>query len=293
MANAHGRHVDTTCLSTHGFIEKRGCIHRDYLSHCLRWSHVVRFMTKRKIHQEGHLLDVGCGREAPLAAILYSMSLTHTTGSYTGVDYGNIDKSYFLQQERPSFHATWLAKTDVVEAQLPRENYDVIVCFEVLEHVEPLHAFRMLQRIRALMAPGATVFVSTPCYDAHVGAAANHVNEMTHEALRQLLRLAGLGVWDVWGTFASQRDYAELVPQWVSPDAWQRLVAYYDVNVLACLLAPLFPARARNCLWQLVASEPTPLLDADRVAFLDPASSSSVLWAEHAQQINDEVTYEL
>lgn len=291
MANARGRAVDTTCLSTHGFIEKRGCVHRDYLSHCLRWSHVVRFMTRRKLHQEAHLLDVGCGREAPLAAILYSMSLTHTSGSYTGVDYGNIDKSYFLQQERASFHATWLPKTDLVVAELPRAAYDVIVCLEVVEHVEPAHAFALLRRMRELLAPGATLFLSTPCYDPHVGEAANHVNEMTHAALRSLLGCAGLRVEHVWGTFASQKDYADLIETRVPRATWDALVAYYDTGVLACVLAPLFPERARNCLWQLSAGDV--VVPPDRAAFTDPFASSSTEWALAAAGIYDEVAYEL
>ncbi len=251
--NARGRSVDTTCLSTFGFLEKRGCIHRDYLSHCLRWSHVVRFMSKRTVHQTAHLLDVGCGSETPLPAILYSMSLTHTTGSYTGLDYGSIGKSYFLQQERPSFHATWLPKTD----------------FATVDGV---------------------AFVSTPCYDAHVGAAANHVNEMTHAALRGLLGLAGLRVDDVWGTFASQKDYVDLIEQHVPRATWDRLAAYYDSSVLACVLAPLFPERARNCLWRLGPADVL-TAPADAAAFLDPSSSSSALWAAHAAQIYDEVTH--
>jgi hypothetical protein len=247
-------------------------------------------MSKRTVHQTAHLLDVGCGSETPLPAILYSMSLTHTTGSYTGLDYGSIGKSYFLQQERPSFHATWLPKTDFATAALPLPAYDVIVCLEVLEHVEPLHALRMLQRMRSLLPVDGVAFVSTPCYDAHVGAAANHVNEMTHAALRGLLGLAGLRVDDVWGTFASQKDYVDLIEQHVPRATWDRLAAYYDSSVLACVLAPLFPERARNCLWRLGPADVL-TAPADAAAFLDPSSSSSALWAAHAAQIYDEVTH--
>ncbi len=289
--NAYGRSVDTTCLSTHGFLELRGVIARDYAAHCFRFSHVYRYLQHGKRHRTAHVLDVGCGREAPLPALCYASSLTHTTGSYTGVDVGIINLPRYPQQERESFHATWLPKTDFVEAALPRDSYDVVVCFEVVEHVELRHVFRLLQRVRVLLAPGAVLFLSTPCYDAHVGAAKNHVSEMTCNALRLLLGAAGLRVVDVWGTFASQKSYLDVIEDHVPRATWDRLASYYDSNVLACIFAPLFPDRARNCLWQLAAGDV--VVPPDRAAFVDPANSSSERWTDDAAQIYDEVIYEL
>ena len=43
MANARGKKVDTTYLSIDN-AEERGFLHRDYIAHCLRWSHVVKYL---------------------------------------------------------------------------------------------------------------------------------------------------------------------------------------------------------------------------------------------------------
>jgi len=289
--NAYGRSVDTTCLSTTGFLELRGVIARDYAAHCFRFSHVYRYLQHGKRHRTAHVLDVGCGREAPLPALMFASSLTHTTGSYTAVDYGIINLPRYLQKERESFHATWLPKTDFITAVLPLPAYDVITFLEVVEHVEPLHAFRMLQRIRSLMPVDGAAFISTPCYDSHVGAAKNHVNEMTYDALRGLLGLAGLRIDYVRGTFASQKSYAKYL---LDHPELKRIFdlgcEYYDSNVMACFMAPLLPPElARNCLWRLGPADVL-VAPGDVAAFLDPSSSSSALWADHARQIYQEVT---
>ena len=48
MANARGKEIDNTHLSIDQ-AEARGFIHRDYIAHCLRWTHVSVFTFASKI----------------------------------------------------------------------------------------------------------------------------------------------------------------------------------------------------------------------------------------------------
>lgn len=281
MANLRGKTVDTTFLSL-DMARERGFIHRDYLAHCFRWTHVAKFMHQAGRYKTAHLLDVGCGREAPLPKLLFASRLTHTTGSYTGVDYGPCERPSTISDTTDKFNATFLPKTDFVKAKLPRDKYDVITSFEVLEHVEPFHSYSMLKRMRSLMHTGSTAFISTPCYEAATGAAANHVNEMSYVALEAMIKLAGLRISTVYGTFASQKDYKKLL----SPNdraMFDKLGEYYDSNVLACIFAPLFPAESRNCLWVLnYAAKP----ELPTVKGLDAAlHSNSAEWSSHWARI--------
>jgi len=284
MANAKGKTVDTTYLHLVKQTSIRGYIHRDYLAHCLRYSHIAKFMHQQRRHQTAHLLDVGCGRETPLPRLLFSMMMTHTTGSYTGVDYGGIPWPETIPEKAKSFHMKLFEKSDFVEVDLPRKKYDVITSFEVLEHVEADHAFAMMQRMRQLIKKNGYVFLSTPCYDPRVGAAANHVNEMSHDGFKALILAAGFNVDNVWGTFASQRDYKEAMGDYDGlQEIFDQLKEYYDSGVVSCLMAPLFPEESRNCLWRLTPGKPMKYGNWRQLC--DPEHGSSKAWPKQLRKI--------
>jgi 2-polyprenyl-3-methyl-5-hydroxy-6-metoxy-1,4-benzoquinol methylase len=286
VANARGKTIDSTHLSLDQATE-RGFIHRDYLAHCLRWSHVARYLRGEHRYQTQHVLDVGCGREVPLAKLLFSDRMTHTTGSYTGVDVNKLERPKSITVETKRFNLTLLGKADFTTVKLARKSYDTIVSFEVLEHVEPEMTFHILQRIRQLLAKDGRAFISTPCFDPRMGAADNHVNEMSYLGLEYLIHLAGFKVVENYGTFASQRDYKHLLTA-AEKDVFLRLQAYYDSNVLACLFAPLYPAHSRNCLWVLT---PKALPKAEKIPadLLKPEHSSSDQWVPHLKRILKEL----
>ena len=287
MANAKNKSVDTTFLSFNKAVASRGFIHRDYLAHCLRYSHLAKFMHQKGRFKTAHLLDVGCGRETPVPRLLFSMMMTHTTGSYTGVDYGPIIWPETINPKTKRFKMKLVERADFRTVDLPRKSYDIISSFEVLEHVEADHAFAMLQRMRSLVKRTGHVFLSTPCYDPKVGAAANHVNEMSHEGFKALILAAGFEVGQVWGTFASQRDYKQLLEDRGLSRVFEELSTYYDSNVTACLFAPLFPERSRNCLWQLRPGRPT--RHEHWRALARPEHGSSKHWGKHLRKIMKEV----
>lgn len=271
--NKRGKSVDKTYLSVDQ-AEERGFIHRDYVAHCLRWSHVCKKLYEKNSYKTSVVLDVGCGRELPMAKMLYSSRLIPR--HYFGVDVGPIEDSACAKIAKGKFPHTVFENTNLLEVNLedvkiafPKEGMqfkdlkfilpNIVTCFEVLEHVEPKMMIQMLHHLRAITSDDCRFFFSTPCWN-RTDCADNHVNEMTYEALGSVFERNGFVITDVHGTFASIRDYEHLISNWVSPvtnevcnfwQVWQQLRSYYDSNVLSCIFAPLFPAQSRNCLWEL------------------------------------------
>lgn len=258
MANERGKAIDNTHLSIDQ-AEERGFIHRDYIAHCLRWSHIAKHLQQGKLYQTAHILDIGCGREVPLAKLMYSSRLIPTSGSYIGVDYNKLVIPEMFHTGR--FPITLLSgifpqvvddvADEVFSATGEKYRFDVISCLEVAEHVEPQGTLAILQGIKRYLAPSGYAFISTPCYDEATGAAANHVNEMSYQAFGSLIEHAGLCIEGVWGTFASIKDYMGLPEFNQFTATFSRLREYYDVNYLATIFAPLFPQHSRNCLWKV------------------------------------------
>lgn len=291
MANERGKSLDKTHLSIDQ-AEERGFIHRDYIAHCLRWSHVAKFLQQGKRYETSHILDIGCGKEVPLARLLYSSRLIPKSGSYIGIDANKLVV--------PSMFGTGKFPIDLISGVFPHTmdelfqgvdlKFDVITCFEVAEHVEPSATLDILSGIVRYLRDGGAAFLSTPCYDAGVGAAANHVNEMSYEGFGALIEHAGLFVSAVYGTFASIKDYQHLLTHELN-DIFMKMRGYYDVNYLATLFAPLFPAQSRNCLWVVTKADRDPLDAGDKRRFPNlqslrgPEHSSSQQWGKFIEGI--------
>ena len=255
MGRNPNREIDTTYLSIDS-AEERCIVHRDYISHCLRWSHVVRHLYKT--YEDAVILDVGCGKELPLAKTVYVNRMAPR--AYIGIDASEVEVPKMLAGKK--FPITLWSSTDVCALEPDEVSFydeeaywrpNTIVCFDVLEHVTPEHARRMLIHLKNVAADGAHFFFSTPCWNG--SAAENHINEMKYEAMGALLEDLGYTITGMWGTFASIREYKEVIAKEygeVGEKMFQKLREYYDSNYLATIFAPLFPSHSRNCLWHCV-----------------------------------------
>lgn len=265
------RVIDKTFLSL-DLAEERGLIHRDYIAHCFRWSHVIKYLNQQHRYKDAIILDVGCGKEVPLAKTMYVNKMTPL--KYVGVDVNKFDVPAMLAGKK--IPMTIWPETDfcALEPQdvwLEMGNKDgqrtgcppnIVTCFEVLEHVTPEHCRRMLQHFQKLTADNCHYFISTPCWNG--SAAENHINEMTYAALGGLIEDLGFKIEGVYGTFASISDYESELSQTkiyhhgtvehsitdLRP-VFAALRNYYDTNVLSTIFAPLFPDKSRNALWHL------------------------------------------
>ncbi len=261
MANARGKEIDTTYLSIEQ-AEQRGFIHRDYIAHCLRWSHVIKFMAQSGRYQDARILDIGCGKETPLAKTMYTSKMSPVDGYYIGVDYGKIphqeihdkmsDKFEFHVCENVNSATDIKLVPDCLEIKNLGGLYDlpnIITCFEVLEHMEPELVVRTLKNIKDILDEDGTVFITTPCFNGK--AAANHVNEMGYEGLHMLLlNIFNFELKAEYGTFASQSDYKpQMTPAQL--EMFDSLSKYYDSNLVSVIFAPLFPGHSRNTMYVL------------------------------------------
>ena len=132
--------------------------------------------------------------------------------------------------------------------------------------------------MKKLTSKDARFFISTPCWN-RTDCAANHVNEMLYESLGAGFERHGFVIENVYGTFASIRDYEHLLRGANLDSVFQQLREYYDTNFLSCIFAPLFPAQSRNCLWELSKLTSTPRdIKFPPIERIQQPWSSSALW---------------
>lgn len=245
--NKAGKTVDKTYLSLEN-AEERGFIHRDYIAHCMRWSHVAKRLMARGTYKDARILDVGCGKELPMAKMLYSMKMKPKR--YLGIDAGKVKPEAKQVFHTGAWPLTLREGSTFQEGSgLDTGEFNLITCFEVLEHVEPKMMISMLREMQNITTDDAMIFISTPCWD-RVSCAGNHVNEMRYEALGAVFERLGFEIVDHHGTFASIRDYQHLLDEH-EQEVFYHLRKYYDTNFLSCIFAPLYPQGARNVLWEL------------------------------------------
>lgn len=225
---------------------ERGIVHRDYLAHCLRWTHILKHA---KVGQR--ILDVGCGVNTPLAWTMYTNKFK--PGIYVGLDFR---KSFDTDPTAFNFPVELRGGFDVTSEKAWDDlylnyvdNWDIVTCLEVIEHMEREDGVKLLENLSHALGRNTLLFLSTPCFNG--SAAANHVYEWKYAELRDELRNY-FKMEAVYGTFASQ---SELLPFTTLEEraVFNSLKEYYDTNLLAVLLAPLHPDRSRNAIWRLRA----------------------------------------
>jgi len=249
------KNYNTTDLDPQTSFE-RHVYHRDQFAHYLRWTHVLKCM---KIGDT--VVDFGCGKGS-LAEVLYRNRFAASL--YVGLDI----RSKTLDKARVEFqNVPWIEfiKADLVKEQVDFFKFNVppgkhVVSFEVLEHVGKVNGQAFMENFAACGNENSVFYLSTPNYDARVGAAGNHTydsgdgngvqpQEFTHAEIQALID-PHFDVIEKFGTFASQKDYKKKLEVWQTK-MFQALNKYYDSNLVANIMAPMFPEDSRNTMWKL------------------------------------------
>jgi len=247
------RDYDTTQLREAGHGRT---LHRDYSAHFFRWSFARRFISAKD-----NVLEVGCGEDKPLSKILTGGAAAHV-GHYTGVDLNKLKPSN-------SQRLTFIGEFNFVERWkelLKGDNgkgFDVVVNYEVIEHMKVEHGVKLLKAMHAALKPGGVLLLSTPVYDGKRHAA-NHIHEYTVSELQKYIEKAGFKVEDRFGTFMDIKHIGKgknirngTGGEFVVNNEFNKYIMavknalsrYFDNDAISNIFGPLYPDDARNNLW--------------------------------------------
>lgn len=247
--NRDDRDYDMTQLHESGHGKT---LHRDYSAHFWRWSFARRF-----INAKHNVLEIGCGEDRPLSKILTGGAAPHVN-TYTGVDLNKLKTS---ESQRLRFLGEFnfverykeLFKSPLPNGKELGDGFDIVVHYEVIEHMKVEHGAKMLKACFSALKPGGVMLMSTPCYDGKRHAA-NHIHEYTVPELQKATEKAGFKIHQRFGTFMDIKhigkgnDHPADVTKAIGV-VRDLLEDYFDNDAISNIFGPLYPDNARNNLW--------------------------------------------
>jgi SAM-dependent methyltransferase len=136
--------------------------------------HRARYWCASRWAPGKRVLDAGCGTGYGIA-----MLLAEGPESVTGVD---ISDEALADAGRRLGDEAELVRADVRDLPFGDDSFDMVVCFEVIEHVDRQRD--ALDQLKRVLRPGGVLLISSPNRDVYPPGNEHHVREYRPEELR-------------------------------------------------------------------------------------------------------------
>lgn len=251
-----GRSDDGRFDKTHLSPENAWRLGRDYLAHCLRYGWPMQ-VVRESVGPNAAILEMGCGAEIPLFRALtcdHSAVKFYKPRLYVAADLNDIK----YRPEITGCRTVILPRTNLVDdpSRVPDEPFDLVISFEVLEHMDKSAGEIFLDNMvgfaaRKAQAGGSDglLLLSTPVNDG-VGIAKNHIYEWRRSELERAFQRRGCEVVQQFGTFANLRDLVNALTS-AEREVWNSMARYHSPHTLCAFFASNHPEAARNIAWRV------------------------------------------
>jgi len=156
---------------------------------------IFTYIKQKNNWQKISILEIGCGEGRLLRYIADFLKLNYY--AEIPIYYSGIDPSQIRIYVARKIFPNCIFYTDTLETFTSKQNYDIVVCSEVIEHVESPYNF--LRRIKDLMNKKSILIITTPniltldnYFKKLLGFKVkpmipSHVREYTYDTFRKLL----------------------------------------------------------------------------------------------------------
>jgi len=235
--------------------------------------HHARYRFAAAVVGGKRVLDAGCG-----VGWGCQILLDHGAASVDGVD---IDESAVRESRVRCPGGTFL-RADLTALPYPEGRFDVITCFEAIEHVEdPL---RGLDEFRRVLVPGGVVLVSSPNPDVYPAGNPFHIHEFRPQdllvAMKERFEYANL--WRQQNLIASALHQDGAVPSGHRVAMLADLTAGRDVY--SVVVASAFPLAEIPPMIAMVSSRQLDDLAAAAEALMTERAAYT---ADHARIVEE------
>lgn len=144
--------------------------------------HLVRYLWAAGAVEDREVLDAGCGTGYGSALLVERGGARRCLGVDISEEAVAGARSAHGDEGRLEFEVG-----DVTALELPDASFDVVTCFETIEHV-PAEAQRLLLgECARVLRPGGVLLLSSPNRDQYPPGNPHHMRELTADELRALL----------------------------------------------------------------------------------------------------------
>jgi glycosyltransferase involved in cell wall biosynthesis/2-polyprenyl-3-methyl-5-hydroxy-6-metoxy-1,4-benzoquinol methylase len=146
------------------------------------YEHVPRYLFARQFARDARVLDFGSGTGYGSAL------LADTSRSVVGVDIDAAALEWARQAHKHP-RLKFEMRSDLGEG-MPAASFDLITCFEVIEHLDEATQSRLVMNFARLLARDGLLLISTPnpAVTANYGENPFHLKEMTRQEFESLLK---------------------------------------------------------------------------------------------------------
>ena len=140
--------------------------------------HLAAYIYASELAKDQSVLDAGCGEG------FGTVTLVDAAASVLGVDYSNeAIEACRKKWDKPNLS---FRRLDLTDPQGFEEQFDLVLNFQVLEHIENEPPF--LEGLKARIKPGGRLMLTTPNILKTFSENPYHVREYTGDQLRALLK---------------------------------------------------------------------------------------------------------
>ena len=142
----------------------------------MKAEHWARYRLAAQLAPGRRVLDAGCGTG-------YGTRLLADSGAaeVSGIDISG----EALAAARARCETASFVEGDLSATRLPGGSFDLVTCFEVIEHLEEQE--KVVAELSRLLAPDGILLVSSPNRDVYLAGNPHHVRELTPDELEDLL----------------------------------------------------------------------------------------------------------